>query len=218
MRTIILHNIMKGHWDEKTFSRQLGRLPDTLQRRILQYAHPKERQLRLTGKLMLVYLLECYGLKDGCLMEQLAYSSKNKPFFPNTPFGFSISHSGDMVVCGAVDYGEIGVDIAFQEPIDIELVKAFLSQEEYRLSLDSFTNFYSIWVKKEAVMKAAGQSIENVALHEIATDKKNVSFEGKNYETYQLNLNPAYAACVALTDGLPLPQIMEITALELAFL
>ena len=67
------------------------------------------REHRVLGfhllKLQLSYFMEDLQLRDMCR------SPYHKPFFKSTGFDFSISHSGEYVVCIASQKAKVGIDI-----------------------------------------------------------------------------------------------------------
>ena len=85
-----------------------------------------------------------------------------KLYLPDHPEIYvNLSHSGDFAVC-AVHDAPVGVDIQCFHDFDIALVDRFYSAEEreYVLSSDDKTNaFYTVWTKKESLLKAAGTGL-----------------------------------------------------------
>lgn len=87
------------------------------------------------------------------------YGEKGKPYFKDSALSFSLSHSGDLVLCAIADH-EIGVDV--QKVIDLEwekLAKRFFSLEEqdWLSSVDSKEEFFRLWCRKEAFGKMTGE-------------------------------------------------------------
>lgn len=113
-----------------------------------------------------------------------------KPYFENTDIKFSISHSGDYV-CVAVARGiEIGVDIQkFQENRD-RLAKRFYAEGELK-KLEGLNEeekrqeFFRIWTRKEALLKADGCGI-TVDLRSFDVTGEKVYFNGKTYVLHSL--------------------------------
>ena len=78
----------------------------------------------------------------------------------------SISHSGSCLVIGICDNGKIGVDIELLKDIDFQVFRSCLSvsEEIYINSGKEITqrleNFYEIWTRKEAYLKALGIGLQ----------------------------------------------------------
>ena len=77
-----------------------------------------------------------------------AVTPAGKPYFPARPeFHYSISHSGEWVVC-AVGAVPLGVDIQVERPVRLE--------EQER-----FPAFFDVWCLKEAYSKAIGLGLKS---------------------------------------------------------
>lgn len=89
-------------------------------------------------------------------------NENGKPYIPDCPWKFSISHSGDALVI-AVSDEEIGVDC--EEEVPEEKIKAiserFFSKEEQEFCKDSAT-FTEVWTKKEAYAKMLGITLADI--------------------------------------------------------
>lgn len=87
----------------------------------------------------------------------------NKPYFPDLPLHFNISHSEDYVIC-ALSSNAIGVDIEKVTDIDIKIAENFFSDTEYRFlsGLDTFDRkhkFFEFWTAKESYVKFTGKGM-----------------------------------------------------------
>lgn len=96
---------------------------------------------------------------------------------------FSISHSGDRVICVLSDR-EIGVDIEVLSPLK--------KRERYMLFSDAecrFVNnacnleqaFYTVWTMKEAYIKAVGGALSDCAKIDFVTNKGKLKTELNGY-------------------------------------
>lgn len=96
------------------------------------------------------------------------YGEKGKPFFKEIPLFFSLSHSGDYVLC-AVSRREIGADIQKLQPVDVlKLSRRFYSEPEC-LALERCADekemqrlFFELWSRKEAWGKLTGKGVAAV--------------------------------------------------------
>lgn len=100
---------------------------------------------------------------------------KGKPYFEDIPLFFSISHSGEYVLC-AVSSREVGADIQKIQPADVmKLAKRFFSEPECR-ALERCESdgereglFFGLWTRKEAYGKLTGEGIAAVLGKDVQT-------------------------------------------------
>lgn len=93
------------------------------------------------------------------------YGEKGKPYFQEIPLFFSLSHSGEYVLC-AVSGREIGADIQKFQPTDVlKLAKRFYAEPEC-LALERCEGmeaqrrlFFELWSRKEALGKLTGEGV-----------------------------------------------------------
>lgn len=93
------------------------------------------------------------------------YGEKGKPYFENIPLFFSLSHSGEYVLC-AVSRRELGADIQKIQSTDVlKLAKRFFSESECR-TLEGCEShrerqrlFFGFWARKEAYGKLTGEGL-----------------------------------------------------------
>ena len=93
--------------------------------------------------------------------------SRGKPFAVNVRAEFSVSHSGDYVLC-AVGARPVGADIERMRAVDDRLVHYVCTQEEARYVLSAGsarereTRFFAVWTAKEAYFKCIGTGISGL--------------------------------------------------------
>lgn len=84
-----------------------------------------------------------------------------KPFIPDSTLHFSLSHSKKLWCIGICNERELGVDI---EELNVnieynEIAQNYFSNDEQKAvnqSLNPLNEFYKLWTRKEAVLKATG--------------------------------------------------------------
>lgn len=133
------------------------------QERLQNYKNYKSVCESVIGELLVRYYLKIkYGLND----EQItfSYNAYGKPFINNLKnFFFSISHSGQWVVC-AFDYSQIGIDIEEIVDIDFSIADKFFAKREidalnFLEGEDKRDKFFEIWTLKESYIKAIGKGM-----------------------------------------------------------
>lgn len=139
----------------------LCRLPQAHREQVLRYRFREDAQACLYGKLLLLRCLEELGIHQ-LRLEDLAYTSHQRPYFNGVAVDFNISHSGKFVVCAAAENIRLGIDIEQIKPVDVNDFQDQFSDDEMRLIRSdhgSLVNFYNLWTKKEALIKADGKGL-----------------------------------------------------------
>lgn len=115
--------------------------------------------------LSLQQLLGKLSGQDAPLSLEYAYGVHGKPYLKNYPYYFSISHSGDYVLC-VLSEQEVGADIQQKAPtVNERVLQRFFAPEEkvYWEQCDTDTEkrdfFYRMWCRKEAYGKLTGEGI-----------------------------------------------------------
>ena len=117
---------------------------------------------RLIKELALPKLLDSLGEPAAV---GYTYGVRGKPFFKDIPLYFSLSHSGEYVLCVFSDR-EVGADIQQMKPVESgKLIKRFFSQKEQAewkalpSEAEKQDYFYRQWVRREAYGKLTGEGI-----------------------------------------------------------
>lgn len=135
--------------------------------KVMALKHKKERFQSIYAGLLLRYAFLAEGHSEKiwqCVA--IAEGSYGKPYLSNcTDFFYSLSHSGDWVIC-AVDDIETGADIQEVGAPKLAVAKRFYSDEEYRRLLQYASemdrqtmDLYRIWAAKESCVKFTGRGI-----------------------------------------------------------
>lgn len=124
------------------------------------------KQYILSHYLLRKLLGRCYSVKPSELIFDLAVTKK--PFVVNIPLpvSFNISHSGNKILIGITNTGDIGVDI---EKINSEFdYKSFaeihFSDDERKMVMvkdadQAVSAFFRIWAAKESLLKQTGEGL-----------------------------------------------------------
>ena len=128
---------------------------------------------------------------------KIAYSPKGKPYFTNIPLKFSLSHSGQYVLC-VVCEEEVGADVQLQKASGYDkLPNRFFTKEEQELFAQCRDEahrralFYKMWTAKEAYGKLTGEGL-SVSLQNEYYKDENVCWESysfsENGEDYSIGI------------------------------
>jgi 4'-phosphopantetheinyl transferase len=166
-------------------------LPSQMGRYVRKFFAEEDKKHRLLARLMLRYcLIQTTG--NDTLLHDWQLDTNKKPIIKNW-FRFSISHSGDFVLFG-YGTGCVGVDIEKVESIDyMPLADYFHASEKKYIesATDKMTSFYTIWVKKEAMLKAIGSGIVS-GLQEFSCVDEYVFYNNQLWFFHRVEINPNY--------------------------
>lgn len=126
------------------------------------FKRPKDGLLSIGAGLLLRHAMSEYGISyDDSLFSRNEFG---KPFIPDCPFHFSLSHSGQYALC-AVSDREIGCDIQlitdnresiahrFFHPNEISYLNSISDEDRRRIA------FFRIWTIKESYVKLDGRGL-----------------------------------------------------------
>ena len=113
-------------------------------------------------------LAELYLRETGETLPEIRITERGKPYFPNSPWHFSISHTKRRVFC-ALSRKNIGI---YAEELDRRINPA-LSEKvlspgeraQYAAAEDRNRAFLTFWVLKEAAAKLAGTGLQGYPNH-----------------------------------------------------
>lgn len=114
--------------------------------------HPAKRLQHLAGRYLLQYLFPDFPLR----LIQIAHT--RKPYLPEDPFHFSISHCGQWAAAIVSTHQRVGIDIEEPTPRILKVMHKFLSEAERGLIVPHSTEQLILtgtlfWSAKEAMYK-----------------------------------------------------------------
>ncbi len=171
-------------------------LPPDKRQHLLDARDPRDRWRTLVGLQL---------LKRGCRELRIAgFKLADLQFLPGrkprcgADLDFSTSHSGNLVGCAISRSGSVGLDIERETPIDAANFRLYLSSEERRWATGG--RFFSVWTRKESVVKAHGRS-GLPQVRDVQLTEEGARFVDRNWLTRRIDLVPGYSACVATEAG-----------------
>lgn len=156
----LLYSKIENNWDSDTFANYLDLMPECFAQKISHYRYPKERQARITGRLLLMQGIQRLGC--GLKLTDIQFSSYEKPFFPECNIRFSIAHSHHTVVCAISDEAEIGIDTEDATAFRMADYATLIPQSMYNDIMaqpDRDKAFLYYWTSLEATLKGEGTGL-----------------------------------------------------------
>ncbi len=194
--------------DDSCISKYLELLPAFMGREISKFKTLADKKAKILSRLMLRD-----SMTDASVSNDLSNWNRddnNKPFIKHW-YSFNISHSQEFVVLAYTIEETIGIDIEKMEELEyFDLIKYFHSDEQ--LFIESrekpIENFYEIWVKKEALLKAVGTGLTESLCDFDCTDN-NLSYRGQNWYLKEILINLDYKCYICSPNPVTTLDISE---------
>lgn len=107
-------------------------------------------------------LAELYRRETGEALPSIGISPRGKPFFADSPWYFSISHTRKHAFC-VLDRENIAIDAEeLDRPVNPRLAERILSpreKEQFEAAADKTRALLTFWVLKEAQVKRTGDGL-----------------------------------------------------------
>lgn len=158
-------------------------------RRVDRFRSENDKKRTITGELLARQMIA-----SQCRIspENITFSltEKGKPFVPDLPVKFSISHSGEYVLCTVSDCS-VGADIEKLRNVNDRLIYRVCAENEKRYvaekgisQAEKNRRFMRVWTGKEAYFKYLGTGItalKEVDIFDDAIQRKMTCFYYDNY-------------------------------------
>ena len=113
-------------------------------------------------------LAELYRRETGEALPPIVISPRGKPFFADSPWHFSISHTRKHAFC-VLDRENIAIDAEeLDRPVNPRLAERILSlreKEQFEAAADKIRALLTFWVLKEAAAKLSGEGLRGFPNH-----------------------------------------------------
>jgi 4'-phosphopantetheinyl transferase len=176
----------------------LSNLPNSLSERADRYLDEDSSWSYLTGRLLLKKAFYINGFSPS-LLEKINYSEYGKPSLAG--HNFSISHSNGYVVLAYSTKISVGIDIEKKKNIELKLFKYLFTDSEWDSIIkaeNSLEKFYWFWVRKEALLKAAGCSLKDLKQLEVL--EHHGIFKGRRYHFESFDFDSDFNGVVAMEE------------------
>ena len=192
------------------FEKHYSEMPTERQEKINRIKFDSDKRLSLGAGILLKMALGEYA--EGAMLK----NEHGKPYIPDCPLKFSISHSGNYAVVATAEC-EIGCDIQeIKAEPSMKIADRFFrkSEQDYILGGDSEERFFRLWVLKESYIKALGTGLATpLDSFEIAfeNDKPYIK-ENSDYSLAEFHIADGYRFAVC-AKGSPAFSIKRIELL-----
>ena len=113
-------------------------------------------------------LAELYRRETGEALPPIGITPRGKPFFADSPWHFSISHTRKHAFC-VLDRENIAVDAEeLDRRVELRLAERILSpreKEQFEAAADKIRALLTFWVLKEAAAKLSGEGLRGFPNH-----------------------------------------------------
>lgn len=139
-------------------------------------------------------LSEISGIKT----DKIVFSTNEfgKPYAENVNAYFSVSHSGDAVIC-AVSERPVGIDIERIRDVRFKTAERFATAEELEYIGENTERFFEIWTLKEAYFKCIGTGLDaNIKNVSFRINGSKIECSEKGYEFGFLKASEGYCCSI----------------------
>lgn len=194
----ILFSRFNREFDEGKWTKYMSLLPDGERLRIEKYSRWEGRMARLIGRLLLRDGLKIL-LGEETPHLNIIYKDRDKPALAGN-IDFSISHSGEYVICALSQGGRVGVDIEKIRDVEWAKFSRWIPPAQW-LALNQSANpkddFFTFWSINEAILKGSSQGLTALSDLHIGEDKNSASFRGEEWFTEEISLAEGYRCHLA---------------------
>jgi 4'-phosphopantetheinyl transferase len=193
----VYHGFVNQPWSPTVWRKQLQRLPQSLQNKVLRFRRWQDQHMALLGKLLLLEAMMAQGQGEDCL-ERLEVDEMDRPFIAGAA-DFNISHSGGAVVCAVSHHAKVGIDVEllrWLKPDNFTLCMTLQQIESFHLAADPAKALLEMWVAKESVAKAYGVGL-GTDFRKMICSAESITLNKNLYHLHHLSLASTYLCCVA---------------------
>lgn len=171
-------------------------LPPARRAEIGGWNNPRDKQRSLLGTRLLASGLQRLG-GAAEVLATLRHPPQARPTL-DLPVDFSISHGVGRVVCALSTCGPVGIDVEALGPLLAKDFHLYLSPAERDWAGRSARRFYAAWTRKEAVAKATGGGLRDVARVDTTVAADLCELDGRQWHTRPVPVGRAHVAHLAM--------------------
>ncbi len=168
MRMYCFYQIVKlSALSEKDFERGYSMMNEDRKRRVDRLRFADDRKRTVCGEFLARRMIagQCQIASEKVIID---VTDRGKPFARDLPVEFSISHSGEYVLC-AISDSPVGADIERIRSVKERLVRRVCTADEWNFvsqpgisEQEKTERFFRVWTAKEAYFKCLGTGITDL--------------------------------------------------------
>lgn len=195
--------------DGGLFDRYYNLMPKQRREKIDRARFDGDKRLLLGAGILLEKALGEYGTENISALEH------GKPYIPDCPLHFSVSHSGNIAMLALADC-EVGCDVQEIKTFSLKTAQRFFSADEYKMlketdGVEQTRLFFRLWALKESYIKATGRGLSQ-PLDEFTvsfTNGKPFVKQNRQCALAEIEITPGYsaAACVFNTQNISIKTV-----------
>lgn len=197
-------------------ARWLRDLPASRQADMARWPDGAARHRSLLGTRLLRAGLRRFGLRAS--LASLRHGAAGRPRL-DLALDFSLSHCEGRVLCALSRSGPVGVDVEAIGSLVAADFPTYLNASERAWAGEDPRRFYSIWTRKEAVVKASGQrGLAELRQVDTRGAEAGAAFAGVPWQTAAIPVgigHMAHLACAAGRESLACVTVEQVSREQL---
>ncbi|TFF36332.1 4'-phosphopantetheinyl transferase family protein [Mucilaginibacter psychrotolerans] len=154
---------------------------------------------------------------------QFVLGDNKKPYLPDTRYGtglqYNITHAGEWILLAVADR-PVGADVEFIDSAFpfADILPEHFSQEEMGFvnAANQHDRFFTLWTRKEALLKATGQGLGEYLKSTPSLDGKhalpgNLLGSEKDWQISSFNLTDSYKASIAAGNEIRVLRFFDVS-------
>ena len=185
--------LLNGNIDNFT-----GQLSLKTKSKLFLLKRDEDRHLLLTSLILLSKALYENGY-DAFMLNTMEYDKTGRPFFPNSPFDFNISHTDNCAALAFSKERRVGIDVEKIKDIDFSDFTNFFTGEQWddiNSAKDKFGRFYYYWTLIESGVKADGRGLSLISNKSIKLLNGDLFIDNVKWFYNHYNFDQSIACCV----------------------
>lgn len=178
----------------------LNALPPARRAQIGRWPRPRDRHRSLLASRLLLVHLHRLGHSAGALAT-LRYPPRARPTLA-LPLSWSVSHCDGRIAAAVSAEAPVGLDVEALGALQAGDFERYLNPAERAWAGASPRRFYSVWTRKEAVAKAAGDAglAAVPAVDTTSPGRGRAAYAGQLWHTTPLSLGRGHVGHVATAE------------------
>ena len=176
------------------------------------YKRLEDKLLLLASSAVLAKVLLENGYPDYKIGD-LQYTVEGRPFFPNAPFDFNISHTERCTAVAFSEKGSVGIDIETIKAVDFSDFDLVFTKEVWdkiHASNNENQMFFHFWTLLESAVKADGRGLSKISFKNILLQDNHVILDGNVWFSHHQDFDSSITCCLTSNKQNETVELREI--------